>query len=53
MLSLLEALVLTPESLPYLSECMHDDDQAVEAACHGLMAFLETATGEDLQSYLA
>jgi hypothetical protein len=48
-----EALVLLPETLPFLSEIMHDDDPEVEAACHNLIKLLEDASGENLETYLA
>ena len=47
-----EALVLLPETLPFLSELQHDDDTEVEAATHRLLRDLETRSGEDLQHYL-
>lgn len=48
-----EALVLLPETLPFLSELQHDDDTEVEAATHRLLRELERRSGEDLQHYLA
>jgi hypothetical protein len=48
-----EALVLLPESLPFLSELLHDEDRGVEVAAHALLDELERASGEDLQAFLA
>ena len=48
-----EALVLLPESLPFLSELIHDVDARVEVAAAALLRDLERASGEDLQSFLA
>jgi trimeric autotransporter adhesin len=48
-----EALVLLPEALPFLAELQNDGDRAVEGACATLLHYLEEASGEDLQKYLA
>lgn len=48
-----DALVLLPEVLPFLSELLQDSDhQGVAAEASSLLARLEQASGEDLQSYL-
>jgi hypothetical protein len=48
-----EALVLLPESLPFLSELLHDEDRGVEVAAHKLLEDLERSSGEDLQAFLS
>lgn len=46
------ALVLLPETLPFLAECLHDSDAPTEAEAQRLLAALEERSGEDLQQYL-
>ena len=47
-----DALTLLPEALPILAETAHDADARVEAATHALVDALQTASGEDLGSFL-
>ena len=47
-----EALVLLPETLPFLSELQSDTDSVVERICHELLHKLEVASGEDLSQYI-
>jgi hypothetical protein len=47
-----DALTLLPEALPVLAETAHDADARVEAATHALVDALQTASGEDLGSFL-
>lgn len=46
-----EYSMLLPESIPFLSELMEDDDEEVEAECHAVIRSLEKAVGEPLQKY--
>lgn len=46
-----EYTMLLPESIPFLSELMEDDDEEVEAKCHAVIRSLEKAVGEPLQKY--
>lgn len=43
--------VLLPESIPFLSELMEDDDEEVEKECHAVIRSLEKVVGEPLQKY--
>jgi hypothetical protein len=47
-----DALVLLPETLPFLSELQSDTDSVVERICHELLHKLEVASGEDLSQYI-
>jgi U3 small nucleolar RNA-associated protein 10 len=44
--------LLLPEALPFLSELLEDEDASVAAAAAGLVANLETLTGEPFDQYL-
>jgi U3 small nucleolar RNA-associated protein 10 len=47
-----EFLSLLPETLPFVSELMEDDNREVEGLCHSLIRKLEDLSGESLQEYL-
>ena len=47
-----EFLSLLPETLPYLSEVMEDDNGEVVALCHSVIRRLEDLSGESMQEYL-
>lgn len=49
----IEALVLLPETLPFLAELQHDGDGEIEAAAHATINQLEIVAGEDLSKYLS
>ena len=44
--------LLLPEALPFLSELLEDEDAGVAAAAAGVVASLETLTGEPFDQYL-
>ena len=48
-----DALVLIPETLPFLSELSQDDDPDVDGCTAALLLALEATSGEDLRSYLS
>lgn len=47
-----EYLMLLPEALPFISELIEDGEVAVEGAAQGLIAQLESLSGEKLEQYL-
>ena len=47
-----DALVLLPETIPFLAESMEDPDPEVEAATNALVRSLEQSSGESLQEFL-
>ncbi|KAI9138419.1 hypothetical protein BKA69DRAFT_774326 [Paraphysoderma sedebokerense] len=46
-----ELLGLLPETIPFLAECMEDDDIQVEKTTQELIAHIEQYLGESLQKY--
>jgi len=44
-------LVMMPETVPYLAECMEDSSPEVEALTKRIIKDLETLTGESMQEY--
>ena len=47
-----DALVLLPETIPFLAEAMEDADPEVEACTNALVRSLEEMSGESLQEFL-
>nr|CCA26134.1 conserved hypothetical protein [Albugo laibachii Nc14] len=47
-----EFLVMLPESLPFLSELLEDNDMEVEKTCHHVIKQIEEISGESLDQYL-
>ena len=45
-------LVLLPETMPFISELMEDEDVEVEALCQQVIKHIETLSGESLDQYL-
>ena len=45
-------LELLPETVPFLSELLEDENHEVEAQCQALIRRIEEVTGESLQEYL-
>jgi U3 small nucleolar RNA-associated protein 10 len=43
---------MLPESIPFLSELMEDDNTEVEGLCQKVVKEIEEVSGEDLQEYL-
>ncbi|TMW64310.1 hypothetical protein Poli38472_012932 [Pythium oligandrum] len=47
-----EFLAMLPESIPFLSELMEDNDAEVERTCHQVIKQIEDISGESLDQYL-
>ncbi len=45
-------LIVLNDTLPYLSECLEDDDHDVEMVAKEVIKKIETLTGESIQEYL-
>lgn len=46
-------LAVLPDSLPFLSELMEDEDPEVEGVTHRLIKYIEDVLGESVESYLS
>lgn len=44
-------LPLLPETIPFLSELLEDEDEAVEKACRAAVQDLESVLGEEITKY--
>jgi len=47
-----EFVVLLPETIPFLSELLEDDDEQVEKQCKEVVALIEQHLGEPIRKYL-